>query len=268
METPMTDMTELAKRKQPLNLAIVHVDPEAFIAHYLPWLEITAFLTALRLGEVSAPTDGVVPALAPTQLAAKSVHMIGNDTISAFCMTAAMAGDSTAVDQVEAALLDSLGPDFPGSFGLWHFRGDITAPITLDDFVGQAGRKMLAGDIAPPPMRNGEAWNTGLRFLEFALGSNFKNEIIYPLALWTRARWLEVTDKGVAFMAHIEENLPILRAAAATRTRVSGSNAILRMRSVGSRMVVTARTSGSGSSRSGGSRKMLAYWAAQARTSK
>ena len=32
-------------------------------------------------------------------------------------------------------------------------------------------------------------------------------------ALWTRARWEEVTDKGVAFMAHIETNLPTLREA-------------------------------------------------------
>jgi len=209
----MTDTTELVKRKQPLNLAIVHVDPEAFIAHYLPWLEITAFLTGLRLGEVAMPADGLTPALTGQQLASGEVHKIGNDTLTAFCMTAAMKADKAAVDRVEEALRDSLGTDFPGSFGLWPFRGEIAAPVTLDDFVGQAGRKMLAGDIAPPPMRNGEAWNTGLRFLERALGSNFKNEIIYPLALWTRARWEEVTDKGVAFMAHIEENLPILREA-------------------------------------------------------
>lgn len=209
----MTDTTELVKRKQPLNLAIVHVDPEAFIAHYLPWLEITAFLTGLRLGEVAMPADSLTPALTGQQLASGEVHKIGNDTLTAFCMTAAMKANKAAVDRVEEALRDSLGADFPGSFGLWPFRGEIAAPVTLDDFVGQAGRKMLAGDIAPPPMRNGEAWNTGLRFLERALGSNFKNEIIYPLALWTRARWGEVTDKGVAFMAHIEENLPILREA-------------------------------------------------------
>lgn len=35
---PMTDITELAKRKLPLNLAIVHVDPDAFLATYRRWL--------------------------------------------------------------------------------------------------------------------------------------------------------------------------------------------------------------------------------------
>ena len=50
----MTDLAELKKRKQPLNLAIVYVDPDAFVANFMGWLEITAFITAQR-----AP-DGVV----------------------------------------------------------------------------------------------------------------------------------------------------------------------------------------------------------------
>ncbi len=32
----MSDMAELQKRKQPLSLAIVHVDPDAFIANDAP----------------------------------------------------------------------------------------------------------------------------------------------------------------------------------------------------------------------------------------
>ncbi len=49
----MTDMSELIRRKKPLNLAIVHVDPDAFLEHYRGWLEITAFIKAqLRTGEL------------------------------------------------------------------------------------------------------------------------------------------------------------------------------------------------------------------------
>jgi hypothetical protein len=209
----MTDMNELVKRKQPLNLSIVYVDPDEFIANYVPWLEITAFISAHRMGEASVPADGVTPALTPQQLASGAVHKIANDTIIPFAMTAAMKGDKAAVDKVEAALKESLGAEWPGNFGLWHFRGDIPAPQTLEDHIGQAGKKMLIGDIAPPPKRPGEAWDTGLRFLEYAQGSNFKNEIVYPLALWTRDRWAEATDIGVAFMSHIEDNLPVLRGA-------------------------------------------------------
>lgn len=209
----MTDMDELKKRKMPLNLAIVHVDPDAFIAHYLGWLEITAFITAFRAGEAQLPADGLTPKLTPEKLKSGGVHTVGNDAIFAFCMTAALKADKPAVDKVEAALIESLGKEFPGSFGLWHFRGAIDAPVTLEDFVGQAGKKLLAGDPPPPPLRAKENWNTGLRFFEKARKTNFVQEIMYPLALWTRARWTETQDKGVAFLHHIEDNLPVLREA-------------------------------------------------------
>jgi len=209
----MTDMAELKKRKEPLNLAIVHVDPDAFIANLMGWLEITAFITAQRAGEAEIPADGITPKLPPEKLRNGAVHNVGNDAIFAFCMTAAMKGDKAAVDKIEAALVESMGKDFPGSFGLWHFRGTIDAPTTLEDFVGQAGKKLLLGDIPPPPLRAKENWNTGLRFFEKARKSNFIHEIMYPLAKWTRERGNEILDKGVAFLQHIEDNVPILREA-------------------------------------------------------
>jgi hypothetical protein len=207
----MTDMAELKKRKEPLNLAIVHVDPDAFVANLMGWLEITAFITAQRAGDATVPADGMTPTLLPEQLKRGGVRNVGDDAIFAFCMTAALKADKTAVDTVETALLESMGKEFPGSFGLWHFRATIDAPQTLDDFVGQAGKKMLSGDLPPPPLRAKENWNTGLRFFEKARKSNFVHEIMYPLAKWTRARGTEILEKGVAFLAHIEDSVPILR---------------------------------------------------------
>jgi hypothetical protein len=210
-EQVMTDLAELKKRKEPLNLAIVHVDPDALIANLTGWLEITAFITAQRAGEAQVPPDGRTPTLSPEQLRKGGVHDVGNDAIFAFCMTAAMKADKAAVDKVEAALVESMGMEFPGSFGLWHFRAQIDAPVTLEDFVGQAGRKILLGDIPPPPLRAKENWNTGLRFFEKARKSNFIHEIMYPLAKWTRERWTETLEKGVAFLQHIEDSVPVLR---------------------------------------------------------
>ena len=144
----MTDMTELKNRKQPLNLAIVHVDPDAFVANFMGWLEITAFITAQRAGEAGSAADGITPALSAAQLKGGGVRGVGDDAVFAFCMTAALKADKAAVDTVEAALVDSMGKEFPGSFALWHFRTTIDAPQTLDDFVGQTGKKMLACDLA------------------------------------------------------------------------------------------------------------------------
>ncbi|MFH1346599.1 MAG: hypothetical protein ABIL01_36220 [Pseudomonadota bacterium] len=207
----MTDMTELRRRKVPLNLAIVHVDPDAFISNFMGWLEVTAFIKAQQAGEAVIPAGGETPKLSPQQLRKAGVHDVGNDAIFAFSMTAAMKADKAAVDKVEAALVESMGKEFPGSFGLWHFRAEIDAPVTLEDFVGQAGRKMLLGDIPPPPIRAKENWNAGLRFFEKARKSNFVHEIMYPLANWTRTRWIDTLEKGVAFLQHIEDNVPVLR---------------------------------------------------------
>ncbi len=146
----MTDMAELKKRKEPLNLAIVHVDPDAFLANLMGWLEITAFITAQRLGEARVPADGITPKLTPDQMRKAGVHDVGNDAVFAFCMTAALKADKASVDKVESALVGSMGKEFPGSIGLWHFRAAIDAPVTLEDFVGQAGRKLLLGDIPRP----------------------------------------------------------------------------------------------------------------------
>ena len=211
MGQAMTDMIELRKRKEPINLAIVHVDPDAFIASLNGWLEITAFISAQRLGEAHIPANGTTPVLSAEQLRKAGVHEVGNDAMFAFCMTAAMKADKAAVDRVEAALIESMGKEFPGSMGLWHFRAQIDAPVTLEDFVGQAGKKMLLGDIPPPPLRAKENWSTGLRFFEKARKSNFVHEIMYPLAKWTRARWAETSEKGVAFLQHIEDSVPVLR---------------------------------------------------------
>ena len=209
----MTYIDELRKRKEPLNLAIIHVDSDAFIANLTGWLEITAFISAQRAGEAEIPVDGITPKLSPEKLRNSTVHNVGNDAIFAFCMTAAMKGDKAAVDKVEAALVENMGKEFPGSFGLWHFRATIDAPVTLEDFVGQAGKKLLLGDIPPPPLRAKENWNTGLRFFEKARKSNFIQEIMYPLAKWTRDRGTETLEKGVAFLQHIEDNFPVLREA-------------------------------------------------------
>ncbi len=197
----MTDMAELQKRKQPINLAIVHVDPDAFIGSLMGWLEITAFITAQKAGTAQMPADGVTPRLSADDFQTGGVQNVGNDALFAFCMTAALKGDAAAVDKVEAALTNSMGKEFPGSLALAYFRADHANPILLEDFVGQAGKKWLQGDRPPPPLRAKEDWNTGLRFFEKARKSNFIHEIMYPLAKWTRERWTLIAEKEARFPA-------------------------------------------------------------------
>jgi hypothetical protein len=206
-------VAEYKKRKQPINLAIVYVDPDAFVANFLSWLEISHYVTALKAGEAEVSADGTPPSLSTQELKGGAVAKYARDAVFAFCMTAALSGNKAAVDKVEVGLKESLGEDFPGSAALWPFRSNMDEPATLEDAVGQAGKKMLLNEPPPPPMRAKENWMTGLRFFEKARASNFANEILYPLAKWHRDRWNETAEKGVAFLHHIEDNVPVLREA-------------------------------------------------------
>jgi hypothetical protein len=207
----MTDTAELIARKKQINLAVVLADPEAFLSGFAGWLEITAFISAQRAGEVQAPADGVTPALTPAQLKSGGVIHVAKDAIFAFCMTAALKGDKPAVERIEQGLTEKYGADFPGAVALWSFKSNIAEAVSLEDHVGQAAQKMLNGDPPPPPMRAAENWGAGLRFLEKARKSNFPQEVTYALARWTRDKWTETLEKGVAFLLHIEDNVPVLR---------------------------------------------------------
>jgi len=100
----MTDMAELQARKRPINLAVVHVDPDAFVSHFTGWLEITSFITALRAGEAVRPADGVTPKLDASRLRSDTVNGVGNDAVFAFCMAAALKADKAAVDNLKVQL--------------------------------------------------------------------------------------------------------------------------------------------------------------------
>ena len=139
----MTDMVELKKRKEPINLSIVYVDPDAFIASFPGWLEITNFISAHRAGMVEMPADGITPKLSAEDLKNGGVHNVGNDAIFAFCMTAALKSDKAAVDKVEAALVESMGKEFPGSFACDAFSFPHRNPPNTGRFRW-SGRQEMA----------------------------------------------------------------------------------------------------------------------------
>ncbi len=207
----MTDTAELVKRKKAINMGVVFADPDLFFAHFESWLEITAFISAQRAGEALPPADGVTPKLTPAQLKSGAVGAVASDAIFAFCMTAALKGDRAAVSKLKDSLAAKFGVDFPGAPAFWSFTSPIAEAVSLEDHVGQAAQKMLDNDLPPPPMRAKENWAAGLRFLEKARGSNFAQETLYPLAIWTRAKWTETLEKYISFLAHIEDSVPVLR---------------------------------------------------------
>lgn len=218
-------MNEVLRRKAPMNLSIVEVDPSLFSSSLTGWLEITSYVMAQRAGKVQPTADGSVPPLSKSDLNTTNVKTIADDSIFAFGIAAAMKGDKAAFDKVERDLVAQYGENFPGSFAFWHFKQEPDAkPETLDDFIGMIGRTLMEdGQVEPK-----DIWNAGVRFLEKVRKSNFKVELTEPLAAWNRAQWTSITTQLKSQLVDPDTNVPPIKEALAdTRNDESFTAALL-----------------------------------------
>jgi len=205
-------MNEVLRRKAPMNLSIIEVDPSLFASSLTGWLEVTAHVMAQRAGKAQPNPDGSIPTLSKSDLNTTNVKNIADDSIFAFGIAAAMKGDKAAFNKVEKDLVAMYGENFPGSFAFWHFKQEPDAkPETIDDFVGMIGRTLMEdGEVEPK-----DIWNAGVRFLEKARKSNFKVELTEPLAAWNRARWTEITTQLKGLLVKPDETVPPIKEALA-----------------------------------------------------
>ncbi len=218
-------MNEVLRRKAPMNLSIIEVDPSLFSSSLTGWLEITSYVMAQRAGKVQPTADGSVPPLSKSDLNTTNVKTIADDSIFAFGIAAAMHGDKAAFDKVERDLTAQYGENFPGSFAFWHFKQEPDAkPETLDDYIGMIGRTLMEdGQVEPK-----DIWNAGVRFLEKVRKSNFKVELTEPLAAWNRAQWTSIITQLKSQLVKPEETVPpIKEALAETRNDESFIAALL-----------------------------------------
>ena len=205
-------MNEVIRRKQPMNEAVFKVDPALFNASLMGWLEVTAFVMAQRAGKpVQLNADGSLPALTKADLNLSSVQGIANDSVFAFCISAALRGDGEAVTAVEKGLTSQYGENFPGYFALWHFRQEGDAPETLEDHIGLIGKNIFNN----APFTPKDTWNAGLRFFEKARKSNYVVELIPSLAQWYRYQWKMILAEKASELHKPEENLEAVKEAVA-----------------------------------------------------
>jgi hypothetical protein len=218
-------MNEVLRRKAPMNLSIIEVDPSLFSESLTGWLEVTAHVMAQRAGKAQPNPDGSIPALAKSDLNTQNVQNIANDSIFAFGIAAAMKADKAAFDKVERDLVAQYGENYPGSFAFWHFKQEPDAkPETLDDYIGMIGRTLMEdGEVEPK-----DKWNAGVRFLEKIRKSNFKVELTEPLAAWNRAQWNGIIVQLKSQLDDPDNNIPPIKdALAETRNDESFIAALL-----------------------------------------
>ncbi|WP_026606076.1 hypothetical protein [Methylocapsa acidiphila] len=205
-------MNEVLRRKDPMNRSITEVDPSLFSSSLTGWLEVTAHVMAQRAGKAQPNPDGSIPPLSKSDLNTTGVKTIADDSIFAFGIASALKADKAAFDKVEKDLVALYGENFPGSFAFWHFKQEPDAkPETLEDHIGMIGKTLMEDGHFEPK----DTWNAGVRFLEKIRKSNFKVELVGPLAAWVRQQWTTLSTQLKSQLVKPEENVPPIKEALA-----------------------------------------------------
>lgn len=202
-------MSEVMKRKERINSAIVAHDPAAFAASLLGWLEATAYLRVLPQLDKLALPRGVIPPLSPVDLKEETIRYDADDTVMAFCISAGLAHDRDALVELNARLTNEMGPLYPGSSATAHCIQVIDPIVTLDDAVGQWLKAMLEGKALDPK----DLWHSGLRVLQRLRASNFVQELAPLLARWLREKWSAAIVEQRFNLTRPRDSVPAIEAA-------------------------------------------------------
>ncbi len=208
----MTDTAELVKRKKDINLAVVYADPDAFLAHFGGWLEITAFISALRAGEVQAPADGVTPALtrATTEKRRRRPCRQGRALRLLHDISAERRQDRSRQGRGRPDRAFRQG--FSRRLGACGASGrKSTSPCLWKTMSGKPRRKCCSATFRRRPCAPRKTGAPGCAFSRRRANPISRRRSCIRWRAGPRDKWADTLEKGVAFLHHIEDNVPVLR---------------------------------------------------------
>jgi hypothetical protein len=201
-------MSDVKRRKEWMNSAIIQLDPALFADHLIGWLEATAYLRSRSEASESkdpiAALGGSIPSFTSADFDKPLLRTVGDDAVFGFCIMAALRGDSAAPEKLEALLSERFGKSFPGAEAFALCLHGISGEDPLDDAVGLIIKDMLAGKAFDPR----DVWNAGLRLLEKARKSNFVQELTVALANWHRDRWSQIITQQLFNLTRPRATVP------------------------------------------------------------
>jgi len=204
-------MSEILQRKTRIDTAIVEHDATAFVRDLLGWLEATAYMKVLPNLHKLGLGKGPIPELSNADLREESLRNTADDTVMAFCISAALAGDKPALDAMHAQMTKRFGPLYPGSSAVAHCIQVIDPIVTLDDAVGQFLMTLFAGKA----IDTRDIWNIGLRLLQRLRSSNFVHELSPLVAHWLRDQWSRAIEQQRFNLVRPRSSVPAIEQALA-----------------------------------------------------
>jgi hypothetical protein len=185
-------VSEVALRNRWMVRGIARLDPVCFSKHMQSWLDGIEYMrmhgAELRAVNVLSPARADIPSLARDALAGDYLEAIAVDANLAFCMAAALKGETGSIAALEVRLAGEFGNEFPGSGLFKHWRGESASLSPLDKICADAIGRLREGEHIEPR----RIWEIGLRLFEKIGQSNFKQSLTPIVAEWLRAKWRRV----------------------------------------------------------------------------
>lgn len=188
-------LLDLRLRLETMQAAIRSVDGEAFAKGLRAYVEAARYVSTEggRLTELwsgLAPTRGEIPKMEELELTEDDAERAARGAILAFAVRAIIGERALAMDALECAVGDEMGPRHPGACVFRAWKGTPGALDGLEAELMRMGRELALGDYVEPQL----FWAASARFLEWCVGSVFFGGLSAEMAKWQRARWERIVS--------------------------------------------------------------------------
>ena len=193
----MIPQLEFGLRMKFIQKDINSLNATGFAEHFTKFIETTVYCSKniqhiKSTFDVVAPTRENIPTLGSYISDEPLVEQVARDAVLGYGIHTVMVGQSTAILELETALVGYFGNSFPGKsvFDYWS-----------DGLLSLTGQDQAVAEIIKYYLRNGhfalrEFYLAGLRFFEWINQSRFRDSLMPLLAIWQRSGWDRILNRG------------------------------------------------------------------------
>ena len=187
---------EFALQMKLIRKNIISLNAAGFAEHFTRYIETNVHYTrnSQRLKstfDVLEPKRENIPTLDYYNSSEPMVEQVATEAVLGYGNHTIMVGRSTAISELETALVDHFGNTFPGKSVFDYWNNGLLSLSEKDQAVAEIVKMYLRnGHFTPRDFFGAGSW-----FLNWIDQSGFSNFLMPVLADWQRSGWVRILDR-------------------------------------------------------------------------
>lgn len=218
---------ETALRKRKVEAAISRIDIDAIAIALGPWVDAHLYFLdhkiELLTQDFLQPAYGTIPTATYEQLRRPEAVFTVHETLLAFGVYAVCSGQHIDWNTVLEKVEQIHGSDYPGTEIIAALAGnnkkDAGAQYELASLIHALGQQ--------PNLDPKALFTMGVRFVEAAARSNFKELLAGVVETWVKISWTKVVEAQRFQLRNPAHTVPIIEAAILTNDGLAGAAQVL-----------------------------------------